>query len=845
MTPIASAGEVKQQIHATFDPSFFALVSEHLYSSPNKAFEELVTNSWDADASNVYVQISSNLHSHQSAISILDDGRSMDINGFEKLWAIAKSEKRNAELTGRKKIGKFGIGKLATYLLCNELTYICKHDDGIIRLVTMDYRMIDSKYDSSQNNLVLNVRVIGEDELQAVLSQYDGGDKTFDLIKKGIPSIKSSQSYYNEYGGEQLPLFKSKETWTLAILTSLKKEGCNIEVGRTKWMLRTALPLGDSMKIKFNEDEILPSKSDVPICEQWQVGPELPFDTFNLDNDKIISFTKKENPYKCILIPGVGEITGTITLFDSSIASGKSNAMDVSNGCFVNVRGRVINTNGIGQFSMGSSGQGTFAKFRAAIRVDSLDSEITIQRDTFKESKELSIVIAFLIKAFNYVRNIEENEKTALLITASKARKGSLDAVPLHNLASQLHASLNDLSHLPPFIDTARGVDAQKIAEWLASTNEGEQNAIAGIEMVDGDPKEQIARYDLTSKILNVNKSHPFVQEHSGSSAERAVVEDMIMVNLLTDSYLLNNGVSPKVIQDMNTYRDISQRTLAQLRRNSPILIIRLLEEWRDEATPLEEIVGDALVYLGYSVERLAQSGQPEGLATAFISPQVEGAKKLYRFTYDAKSTKRKKVQTGNVHIAGLGRHRENHNANYSLVVGPDFQKGALEQEAEANGVTPMKTGTLGKLVALTINYGPLNLAELEEIFVLRDPDAVEDWVNKAEQKLKKQHNFTIANIVQAINSAKEPQGLDVLSASVVAQHYRQIIKNDAWPLTSDLSNIVLSLALLAPRTIAVDPKDSNRIFLLAPPEQLLAEVKRQVAELPSSAKISTLVSID
>ena len=46
--------------------------------------------------------------------------------------------------TGRRRpIGKFGVGKLATYLLAHELTYVCKAADGVIRAVTMDYRRID------------------------------------------------------------------------------------------------------------------------------------------------------------------------------------------------------------------------------------------------------------------------------------------------------------------------------------------------------------------------------------------------------------------------------------------------------------------------------------------------------------------------------------------------------------------------------------------------------------------------------------------------------------------------------------------------------------------------------
>jgi hypothetical protein len=69
----------------------------------------------------------------------------------------------------RKNIGKFGIGKLATYLLCNELTYICKFSDGIIRIVTTDYRAIDEVRHKEGENLKLSVRVLDEKGLKSVL----------------------------------------------------------------------------------------------------------------------------------------------------------------------------------------------------------------------------------------------------------------------------------------------------------------------------------------------------------------------------------------------------------------------------------------------------------------------------------------------------------------------------------------------------------------------------------------------------------------------------------------------------------------------------------------------------
>ena len=96
------------------------LFSEGLYSSPNKAVEELVSNSFDAGASNVHVIIGPDLRAEGAAIVVIDDGVGMDARGLREHWLIGVSTKRdpNRQLPkGRPQIGKFGIGKLATYVL--------------------------------------------------------------------------------------------------------------------------------------------------------------------------------------------------------------------------------------------------------------------------------------------------------------------------------------------------------------------------------------------------------------------------------------------------------------------------------------------------------------------------------------------------------------------------------------------------------------------------------------------------------------------------------------------------------------------------------------------------------
>lgn len=49
------------KVNVSIGARFLELFSEHLYSSPNKAFEELVANSWDAGAGVVRIGVPQDL----------------------------------------------------------------------------------------------------------------------------------------------------------------------------------------------------------------------------------------------------------------------------------------------------------------------------------------------------------------------------------------------------------------------------------------------------------------------------------------------------------------------------------------------------------------------------------------------------------------------------------------------------------------------------------------------------------------------------------------------------------------------------------------------------------------
>ena len=124
---LSSYQSVGEPITVKLSYSLVRLLSEQLYQSPLKAIEELVVNAYDANAKECRISVPT--QTQTNFVAVYDDGDGMDYQGLVDLWQIGHSNKRDKETeieqrSQRKQIGKFGIGKLASYTIANQLTYI-------------------------------------------------------------------------------------------------------------------------------------------------------------------------------------------------------------------------------------------------------------------------------------------------------------------------------------------------------------------------------------------------------------------------------------------------------------------------------------------------------------------------------------------------------------------------------------------------------------------------------------------------------------------------------------------------------------------------------------------------
>ena len=206
------------------------LLSEQLYSSPLKAIEELVVNAWDAEASTCRVSVPSpeDLRAHlaDAFVAVFDDGEGIGLEGLIDLWHVGRSRKREPAWEAghqRKQIGKFGIGKLATYALGRQVTYVSLLD-GTIRGVTLDFDRLSAA--SPADGTVAPIEL-------AILQL--GGD-----APAGLSPLADA---FRAVGVDPGTLVNgSISSWTLVVIERLNQKAQEIRPGRLHWVLQTAMP---------------------------------------------------------------------------------------------------------------------------------------------------------------------------------------------------------------------------------------------------------------------------------------------------------------------------------------------------------------------------------------------------------------------------------------------------------------------------------------------------------------------------------------------------------------------------------------------------------------------------
>lgn len=814
-------------IQVSIGPRFLDLFSDHLYSSPNKAFEELVSNSWDAGAKTVHVSIPDDLAKPNVAVWVLDDGESMDFEGLRALWAVASGHKRRRR-GPRSPIGKFGIGKLATHLLASELTYICRASDGVIRAVTMDYRRIDEAGGDalSIESLELPIRELSPSDLREVLTLIDPSGGLQRLIDAAIPAGPPAEGYEDEFGDNSAPPERETTgTWTLAVLTALKPRGREMQLGHIRRMLRAALPLGASMSVVFNGEALPSAKVSAPVLREWALrrglgvaAVDTPGGTRRL-HEASDHITLEDVP---------GKVTGTVRLYSARISGGKSEEVAQSNGFHINILGRVVNVHDP-YFGLTNLNHSAWAHFRATIRADGLDQVLQANREDLVASGTLDTFRAFLRVLFNQARQDFDSVVRAAWPRAGDVLTDAWATIPMQPLQRVVETALA-ARELPGFAIASGDRKLEEIAgEWQTQMNPAELVGEVAFEGLA--PTDPFIVYDVATRRVVINSSHPFTREYGTTHEQQLVLRDSALAEVLAEAYLLDSGIDEGRLSEARLFKDQTLRVLALRSRRSAPQIASLLLDAVMHAKGFERIVGDALEYVGFDVERMGASGEPEGVARAPIPPGPKDAERSYAIAYDAKSTSKARVKLKDLNIAGLVRHRKENKADHSLAVAPDFEQGALESDCEEHGITPMRARDLATLVMLSASQGAMDLVELRELFRLRSPDEVQRWIDARKERTV-QGRVSLDTLLTAIDHIGYV-GPNAVTASVLADRIGSL--TGATPRRADVLVALRGLAANVPNLVRVSQGD---VYLGASAIKIREAILAQLAKLPNEYRL-------
>ena len=841
----AAIGNETDNIEVRLSYRIVELFSEGLYTSPNKAVEELVANSFDAGAQKVHILLSSNLHDQDATIAVFDDGDGMDQEGLKRHWLIGVSNKRKLSVLpkGRQQIGKFGIGKLATYVLADRLTHISKCG-GKYYSTSMDYRTIKRRVDQEiepKAPIRLALRELTAEQAKRAVEPWTG-----------TAAFKAARTVLF---GESSP-----ETWTLSIMSSLKPKVHEIKPGTLGWVLRTALPLRPDFGIWLNGQAQESSKEGKGLLKRWILGKDL--DELPRPSPKPITTLEDMNVPESsehrfgLDVPGLGRITGYAEAY-KDLLTGKSDEIGRSHGFFVYVYGRLLNVDD-GHFGISPDElrHGTFGRFRLVVHIDRLDAGLRSNREAVGEGRLLDTAQDVLRAIFNAVRpTIETHDQDeapgAKLARVLAASPSSLSRRPIVDLSRAVAIGKSKSRYLiVPEYESSEAQEAFFVDLEKRAADEAER-FITGVNIdFDGSSRHGIARFDTQSGLLRLNGWHPFVATfHDAFSSKRLSqpMELLAMAEVLTEAHLHVIGVELSKIDAFLSVRDQLLRNLTnESGRQSALSVAIALSEARNSPDRLEKAVCDAFRSLGFDVTPLGQRGEPDGVAAAHLSADEQGKSRHYRVSLEAKSkeTSGATVSAKGVGIATVAEHRDKRECEHAIVIGPAFptsggDTSALGHQIKTDREQSIAVGTAKTITLITVDalaglvrlrpVKQIGLQRLRELFQTCSlPDASAAWVETVRRTTVEKPPYR--KIVETIERLQTKYRMEPVHYSALRVELSHISAPVEYETDEDLLELCKGMAQMAPGAMFAS---ASTVELDQSAENVIAAIELAMQDYP------------
>ncbi len=835
------AGRTTDQIDVKISLRIIQLFSEGLYSSPNKAVEELISNSFDAGAENVHIILSPDLRDSDATIVVIDDGEGMNGENLKRHWVIGESTRRTATGSSRRKpIGKFGIGKLSTYVLASKLTHISKFGDNFYA-ATMDYSNITGSADKAPEGVFddqtvqIPLRTLTEEQARDAVQRWVDGDKE---------------------GYQRLRLFGegASDSWTVAIMSGLKYMGKKIKIGRLKWVLRTAMPQRSDFRLFLDGDPITPPKMDEPL-ETLVLGKDVIQMSKPCPEGLIAREDTSESPdsdhrYGVYHESLLGRITGFIEIFKDELDRGKPK-FEQSSGFFVYVRGRRVNVDDPGfGIERNLLRHGTFSRFRMVVHIDSLDDALRSSRESFQQGELYEEVQNFLRAGFNMARNrlveYDRAQTPAARISASiSSAPGSMTRKPLLSLARMVAENQATPFYLR-FPSGLSPLEQTEFLETLKERSEGEDGLLRSTELSALDSKDGLAVLDLQQGKLLINSSHPFFaafQESFTKARQSLPLEMLAMSEILMEAHLYYMGFDESVIRDVIGRRDELLRQFVRTSaRRTPGMIALSLTEARDAENQLEEEMRAAFEAMGFAnVIRIGGKGKPDGTAEAHLAATVDGTVQRYKVGLEAKSGQ--PVSAKRLDVSGIARHMEDYDCDHHLVIGNGFATSSGEDSASVREINSHKESTrktitlmhvddLARLIRIASAKRVGGLSRLRDLFRnCVTPEESKVWVDDLAAATPE--NWPYTEILETIwHLAEEQPNEPVEYAAVIAE-----LRHRTPPVKMRKQELIECCKAMHIMARGVVFARENTVEIDRRPDLILEDIRAAVGEYPAEER--------
>ena len=806
---IEKGGAIKEDV-VEVDISYDIIrqFSAQLYTNPRKAIEELICNSYDAGANVCYVVLPK---AHDSLL-VLDDGKSMDLNGLKDLWKVAYSPKDKGEATprienDRLQIGKFGVGKLAAFALGERLTHVtCV--DGNVRVVSVG--QIDLKQKKSGEPPKFEVYKMDLSKAIPILGQYF----------KDVPK----------------PWEIGWDSWTLAIIDKIDKsnfEGRALRVDLLHRMITTALPISARFKIFIGKEEVHKKKIDPKEIRVKVECTDLEFrkklqeslreywkDVLHKEKSEDVPETyyklkigKVQNPQNisgdklsALIVPGLGPIIGNAIFTKTYLTTDKvSERGYVNNGFAIHSHGKLINPEDE-LFGVTARSHSFWARFLADVEIPNLDNVLLVQRNAVSEkTNEAQIARRAMLTLFNYTRaKVEEIERKEKYKPESFGSRLNTYA-PL--IASLAQSGLSE------------GVFPKK-----------------GIEELDVDfstlgETGPAARYDPQEEKILINLDHPLITALDDPAARskkalRRVICEVLAGTQMATGYLRSQNVPEKIVYETGEILESSIRSAAGFVINEIEVAIKAINDASYQGdTPFENAVIEAFQSLRLAVTYYGGSDEPDGI----IEIPISGGPNL-RISVEAKGSEGV-ITHEELATATVERHGNEFGCEHAIAIAREFAtEGIGEKDAallrETKGKVPLIT-TEGIAHLLKLHKKrPFTTDKIAKILTTwKHPD---DLINFIDQTWKEMPDLGLMRLVLTIaEELSLKDDTNYPEPGMILNDDR--IRSLKLP-KSDLISILEALSITT-HMVLIRNKEDFQFELIAPCDTILESLQREVGK--------------